>query len=161
MLWVRRALVERHRFPFAGWLRVEHPERMENRRLELRHTAQAAEVGTFAFDVPLRLGAALRLLESVGFDAIHRRIVELTDRLRAGLASLGITPLTPDDPAIRSGITSFPVADPEDFVAALAERQVIASPRRGAVRVALHACNDEADVDAALEAIRQVARAAD
>ena len=156
IFWARREVLARHRFPFAGWLSVEHAERMDNRSLQLLQTAQAAEVGTFAFDAPLRLGAALEVLGGPGFDAIHARIVALTDELRRGLRTLGFAPLTPDDPDVRSGITSFPVADPEAFVAALAARDVFASPRRGAVRVSLHAYNDAGDVARTLEAIEAV-----
>lgn len=155
-LWLRQELIARHRFPFAGWLSVEQPERMDNRALQLRQTAQAAEVGTYAFDAPLRLGAALDVLGGQGFDAIHERIVGLTSELRAGLRTLSLSPLTPDDLDVRSGITSFPVNDPEAFVAALAARNVFASPRRGAVRIALHAYNDDGDVARTLEAIESL-----
>ena len=158
MFWGREELLSRHRFPFAGWLSVENAERMDNRSLDLRRGARAAEVGTFAFDAPLRIGAALRLLGGFGFDAIHERIVSLTDELRAGLRAIGLQPLTPDDHASRSGTTSFAVAAPEPFVAALAARGVIASPRRGSVRIALHAYNDERDLARTLAAIAEAAR---
>ena len=158
MFWGREELLSRHRFPFAGWLSVENAERMDNRSLELRRGARAAEVGTFAFDAPLRIGAALRLLGNFGFDAIHERIVSLTDELRAGLRAIGLQPLTPDNHASRSGTTSFAVAAPEPFVAALAARDVIASPRRGSVRIALHAYNDERDLARTLAAIGEAAR---
>ena len=157
MLWVRQERLDGKRFPFAGWLSTKHPERMENRTLDLQTGARAAEMGTPAFDGPLRLGAALRLLGGVGFDAIQQRIVGLTDQLRAGLRRLGIEPLTPDDPAIRSGITSFLVGDPDRFAQGLAARNVWASVRSGAVRVSLHAYNDEGDVARTLEAVGQLA----
>lgn len=158
MLWVRQERLEGARFPFAGWLSMRHPERMDNRTLAYEPTARVAEMGTPAFDAPLRLGAALRLLGGVGFEAIHARILSLTDELRAGLRRLGIQPLTPDDPAIRSGITSFRVADPERFAQGLSERNVWASVRSGAVRISLHAYNDGADVARVLDAVEQLAR---
>lgn len=152
MLWLRRHWL-RHRLPLAGWLSAIHAQRMENRTLELRDDARVAEIGSSSLEVPLRIGAALELLHGAGIDAIHRRILSLTDRLRAGLRQRGIEPLTPDDPAIRSGITSFASPDAEGVVERLATAGVIASARRGAVRIALHAYNDERDVDRTLEAL--------
>lgn len=155
MLWVRQSILDAHRFPFAGWQSTAHPELMDNRVLELPHEARAAELGTPAFDAPIRLGAALRLLGDVGYEAIHQRIVELTDGLRAGLRRLGLPPLTPDDPAIRSGITSVEMPGAEKVVEALAASGVFASARRGSLRLALHAYNDEEDVERTLQALGQ------
>ena len=156
MLWVRRELLDAHRLPFAGWLSTVDPGAMDNRALALRREASAVEVGTPAFEAPLRLGAALELLGQVGFAAIHERIVALTDLLRAGMRRLRIEPLTPDDPAIRTGITSFAAPDATAQVAALAARGIFASARQGAVRLSLHAYNDEADVERTLQGLEQV-----
>lgn len=156
LLAVRREILAAHRFPFAGWTSVEQPFDMDNRRLSLKSTAAAAEVGTFAFDTAIRLGAALDVLMDPGFERIHERIVELTDRLRAGLRELGLEPITPDDRASRSGITCVKVADPAAAATSLAARQIFSSPRRGTLRIALHAYNDEADVDRTLEALRSI-----
>lgn len=158
IFYVREPLLSELRLPVAGWTSVVHPELMENRRLELRREASAVEVGCHAFDAVMRLGASLDLLLAPGFTRIHEYILELGGELRDGLREIGLEPVTPDDPASRSGITSFVVPDPAGFVKALEKRKILASARQGAVRIALHAYNDSKDVQRVLEAVELLAR---
>ena len=158
VIYVRDALLSELRLPMVGWTSVSQPMLMENRRLDVRREASALEVGCHDYGAVMRLGAAVDALLAPGYARIHERIVDLTTRLREGLRELGWAPNTPDDLAVRSGITAFAAPDPAAFVAGLEKRKVLASVRQGAVRLALHAYNDEKDVKRALDAIEAVGK---
>jgi selenocysteine lyase/cysteine desulfurase len=108
-------------------------------------------------------GEAVRLMQSLGFDAVEERANELADRLRAGLAvTAGCTLTGP-----RSGSAACALAavsldgwEPRSVVEALWERWRIAARAvvfPPAVRFSTHVFNTEAEIDATLEAIRTLA----
>lgn len=158
LIYIKDALLAELRLPVVGWTSVGRPELMENRRLDIRREASALEVGCHSYDAILRLGASLDLLLQAGYERIHERICELTTALRSGLRALQLFPTTPDDLLHRSGITAFTVPDPVAFVAFLEKRKILASVRQGAVRLSLHAYNDEKDVKAILAGCEAAAK---
>lgn len=87
--------------------------------------------------------ASLELLLAVGVDALHEHAVGLADRFRAGMGL----------PPGRSAIVSLGTS--ADVLPALAEAGVKAAGRAGRVRLSFHVCNDEADVDRAVEVLRR------
>jgi L-cysteine/cystine lyase len=113
---------------------------------------------------PLLAGVveAVKLLRETRVDAIEARILELSTRLLDGLEGIeGVEVRTPLDPALRSGLVTFTIGDldPNETCAALWQlRQVVGrvvNDKR--VRLSLAAFNDERDVDAALDAIDELA----
>ena len=85
--------------------------------------------------------AALELIGQIGVEAIHEHDVRLANRFRAGLG------LEPADSAIVS-------ADAPGAEEAFARAGVMAAARAGRLRASFHLYNTEADVDAALAALR-------
>jgi selenocysteine lyase/cysteine desulfurase len=85
--------------------------------------------------------AALEVIGQIGVEAIREHDVRLANRFRAGLG------LEPSDSAIVS-------ADMPGAEAAFARAGVMAAARAGRLRASFHLYNTEADVDAALAALR-------
>jgi selenocysteine lyase/cysteine desulfurase len=86
---------------------------------------------------------ALELVVAIGVEAIHAHDVALANRFRAGLG------LPPSDSAIV-------VAEVPDGWARLGRAGITAAERGGRLRTSWHLYNDEADVDAALDALAGV-----
>jgi selenocysteine lyase/cysteine desulfurase len=116
--------------------------------------ARRLEVGTAAAAPYVGLRTALERLAAVGVDAVEDRIRSLTGLLRTEL---------PDDALVsprgfESGLVVVDDDDPARTAARLADRDVyvrsIADPE--AIRVSVHAYNDEADVRAFCEAFEAV-----
>ncbi len=83
---------------------------------------------------------ALELVNRIGVDAVYAHDVALANRFRAGLG------MQPSDSAIVS-------VDVPDAGARLEHAGIVASMRGGRLRVSWHVYNDDADVDATLDAL--------
>ncbi len=90
------------------------------------------------------------MTEFGGMDAVERRVLGLTAKLRASLQEHGHTVLSDPDPARMSGITSVQVPDSEGFAEFARSRNVWVVPQMGivpgaqAVRVSPHFfCNGD------------------
>lgn len=122
--------------------------------------------GFVAYEHQFAVADAVAFHESIGRTRIAARLAELNGRVRRGLAAIpGITVHTPLDPALAAGITCFEVAGlaPEAVVARLAERRIHATTSPYAVsyaRLAAGIMNRPDEIDAALAAVAELARAA-
>jgi L-cysteine/cystine lyase len=121
------------------------------------------EMATHSGPVLAGVVEAARLLHETGLPDIEARLLALSSRLTEGLQRIqGVTIRGPLDPALRSALVTFTVADldPNETAAALWQlRRIVGrvvNDKR--VRLSLAIFNDESDVDAALEAIEQLAR---
>jgi selenocysteine lyase/cysteine desulfurase len=83
---------------------------------------------------------ALELVNRIGVEAVYAHDVALANRFRAGLG------IAPSDSAIVS-------VDLPDAAQRLQRAGIAAAVRGGRLRVSCHVYNDEADVDAALDAL--------
>ncbi|MDQ6918253.1 MAG: aminotransferase class V-fold PLP-dependent enzyme [Candidatus Dormibacteraeota bacterium] len=100
---------------------------------------------------------SLRLLNSVGIEAIDAHNMRLAHRFRAGLEELAIE-TEPFPEAERSPVLAMTLPDPEATIARLADAGVIGALRADGVRLGFHVFNNESDVDRALEALAWVKR---
>ena len=129
------------------------------------------EAGTMPIAEAVGLAAAIDYLEALGMDAVRRHEVALTryalDRLRERYGD-GITIFGPEDMTVRGGVISFSYKGihPHDLSQVLDQRGVCiraghhcAKPlmRRMGVtataRASLYVYNDEADIDALVDAL--------
>jgi selenocysteine lyase/cysteine desulfurase len=116
----------------------------------------AALIGGFA--------EAMRLLRSVGFDAIEARSSELASRMKGGLAEMSGCRLTgPSDDDVSSSLVAVALEgwEPAAIVEQLWERWRIgarAVNNPPAVRFSVAAFNTEEEVDTALEAVKTLVR---
>jgi cysteine desulfurase / selenocysteine lyase len=104
--------------------------------------------------------AALAVFDDFGADAIYARNRELVTQLRAAVTEIGWDPIELPE-RNRSTIVSVPFgdADPAQLLAALSEREVIASARDGHLRLSVHFYNHEDDIDRLATALRSIKRA--
>jgi len=171
VLWGRREVLERMPPFLVGGGMVD--------RVELTGASWAApprrfEAGTPPIAQAVGLGAALDWMTELPWAAIRAREARLTRRLIDGLEPLpGVRILGPRDDAARAPIVSFDVegVHPHDLVQVLDERDVAvrgghhcARPLMAALgveactRASLALYNDEADVDALIEALAHALR---
>ncbi len=155
------AIDARHRWPgglpVQGWRSARVPYDLHFDRLDPTPTAEGLELGNVPFPTAFALGEALDLLNGLGQDAIALRLVDLGQRLHAGLDRLAIPVLSTREPAHMSGITIARIPDATTIVQALASKQIRVS-RRGAdeLRISVHVTTLEADIDSFLTALADV-----
>jgi len=113
------------------------------------------------------LNASLSLFLEMGAEAIEARISELVDDLIERLRRARVEILSPADPAVRSGIVTvkvpFDLTQTEE-VRRLEDRlrtaQIVAHPRGGGLRFAVHFFNTPEDLDAAVAFVAELWREA-
>jgi len=123
------------------------------------------QFGTGSVAVVEGLEAALRFIGRIGMARIERWDAGLTQRLRAGLASIpAVRIASPADPRLAAAITTFRVNGMkakalQDALWAKQVRVRAQNDERG-VRLSAHMYVSPADVDRALDVVRDVARKA-
>jgi selenocysteine lyase/cysteine desulfurase len=137
----------------SGWWNIRAGERYLDYRLEQVSGSRRYEPGTLPTGNVSALSAALDLLEEMGIETVRRRIAETVSALSDGLEARGWTIRTPKP--FASGILAAapPSGDARTMAKTLEERDVIVSPREGAVRFAPHAGNDVSEVERLLQTI--------
>jgi selenocysteine lyase/cysteine desulfurase len=151
-LYISKGAIERIAPPYAAKFSFTSLDRTVP-ELELAPDARRFEYGNPNFlGIWVQRNSA-RIIREVGLDRIEQRVRGLSDRLIAGLDTLGIRVRTPRKWENRAGIISMDFGkNARDLVDWLADRRVIVSDRDGFVRASLYACNNEADIDAFLNA---------
>jgi selenocysteine lyase/cysteine desulfurase len=91
------------------------------------------------------LNASLEFLESIGWEAIHRRVADLTGRLLAVLEERGFDVVTPRE--TRAGIVSVRHAAAATLVRDLAAESIHVEDRDALVRASPYFYNSEDDID--------------
>ncbi|MFF9487668.1 aminotransferase class V-fold PLP-dependent enzyme [Streptomyces sp. NPDC014676] len=131
----------------ASWVAAESPwDSCYGPVAELARSARRFDSSPALFTYA-GLRASLELLEEIGVDTVRAHDLALADRFRAGLATLGHTPV----PSPGSPIVSVPGLghlQPE-----LAEAGIAVSNRAGHLRASFHLYNTAADVDRLLDAL--------
>jgi cysteine desulfurase / selenocysteine lyase len=154
VLFVRRDLAEQLQPSIVGWLSVEGWHDFAPREPVWRSGAGRFETGTPNLAGIYGLGAAFELLAEIGLDAISERVLDLTERLRCGLAQSGYRIYGPTARRTSSGIVTF-LPRGEESADALMQRfeahGIIVSVRSGMLRVSPHFYNSEAEIDRVLE----------
>jgi len=152
-LYVRRDLVTRFEPTITGWFGRVNPFAFRIDEIDWPATASRFESGTPPVPNAYAALAALDLLERFGYEAIGRQIDRLVARYVAGARDAGFVVRTPDEPARRGPLVVVQSVDAPALVQRLAGRGIIASCRGNGLRVAFHAYNNDADVDAVLQAL--------
>jgi cysteine desulfurase/selenocysteine lyase len=140
----------------AGWNTVVNPIEWERLHFnELKPNADRYEEGTPSLLATAALGASIALLETVGVDAIEKRVLELAAYTRKLLTERGCCILSPEASAQQTGIIAFrhSTLSNETVLEAVAAQKVIAAVRCGNVRFAPHAYINETDIEKAVAAI--------
>ena len=155
-VFVDRSLVEHVHPPLLGWRSTTEAFDFDRIHFELQDTAGRYEEGSLSYPLIAGFSAALALLEEAGIEAVAAHATELVDHLARRLEPLGCT--TEPAPEHRRHILVFrhPRADPEQLLEGLADRGVIASLRRGGVRLSPHLYNTHAEMEQVGRAVQDV-----
>ena len=152
-LYVDRDLLARLRPVLVGWHSVEDPFAFDGTRFDLRSDASRLEEAAPSFPLVYGLGAAVEMLLDAGVADVASHITGLLDRAANALEAIGceVSPA----PEHRAGILMIkPAADVDALAEACAERNIAVSVRRGRLRLSPHLYNNEDDIDALVELLR-------
>ena len=152
-LYVDRDLLARLRPVLVGWHSVEDPFAFDGNRFDLRADASRLEEAAPSFPLVYGLGAAVEMLLDAGVADVASHITGLLDRAANALEAIGceVSPA----PEHRAGILMIkPAADVDALAEACAERNIAVSVRRGRLRLSPHLYNNEDDIDALVELLR-------
>jgi cysteine desulfurase/selenocysteine lyase len=156
-LFISRRVVDRLQSVLHGWKSVTDADTYLPYHFNPRPDAAKFEPGSPPQLGTHALGAAIDLLLEVGPANIEQHVLEITDRLAAGLRARGAEIVSPWECDARSGIVVFRLGDdPQRLSAALNQRGFIVRMRGGGIRVAPHFYNDEDDIDRFLAALDQL-----
>ena len=152
-LYVDRDLLAHLRPVLVGWHSVEDPFAFDGTRFDLRADASRLEEAAPSFPLVYGLGAAVEMLLDAGVADVASHITGLLDRAANALEAIGceVSPV----PEHRAGILMIkPAADVDALAEACAERNIAVSVRRGRLRLSPHLYNNEDDIDALVELLR-------
>jgi selenocysteine lyase/cysteine desulfurase len=152
-LYVRRDLVERFEPTVTGWFGRVDPFAFRIDAIDWPARAARFEGGTPPVPNAYAALAALDLLDRVGYPAIGARVEALTSRFGDAARAAGYLVRTPADAARRGPLVVVQSLDGPQLVARLSARGIVASCRGNGLRVAFHAYNTDADVDAVIDAL--------
>jgi selenocysteine lyase/cysteine desulfurase len=150
LLFVRREWIDRLRPIGVGWHSVVGSYNAPEVAFELKPSAQRWEGGSFNMPGLLTFGASVELFLEWGLDATSRRICDRAEAVREAAASAGWSVYGSPRAADRSSIVVLerPGVDPSEAARRLrAQHQVVASCRRGRLRLSPHVYNNEDDVN--------------
>jgi cysteine desulfurase / selenocysteine lyase len=141
----------------AGWMSGK-PAAGELRRtsFEPRDDAMRMTLGNPSLPGAYVVDNGLSYLLGAGIERIEAHVLELSGRLREGLAELGLQVLTPAEPERRAGNVCIARSDGPRFLRGLADHGVLVWEADGRVRYSTHLFNDGDDVERALDATRRV-----
>jgi cysteine desulfurase/selenocysteine lyase len=152
VLYVRQEVQDRIRPVEFGWTNVAKYADYASRDLTLRPDAARYECGTLNTIGCYGLRAALEFILEVGVENIAPAIQALGDRLTEGALARGYEVLGKRTSATGAGIVSVrhPNKDSHLVVRRLKDRQMIAAPRQGWVRMAPHFYISPQEIDCVL-----------
>lgn len=133
---------------------------------ELQPDSRRFEVGSFNLAGAYAADASLDLLLDLGMEQTEKRVLCLAAMLHEGLTAAGISPAVPGSGPEQSHILTLGHLDAgghgfsrdamiEPLSAHLTACNVVHTIRRGQLRFAIHAYNDEADIERTLACVRE------
>jgi selenocysteine lyase/cysteine desulfurase len=152
--YVRKDVVESVTPLATGWFAQASPFAMDIFHNDPAPNANRLQAGTPPVPNCYAAEAGLDIILEVGIEAIDARVRELTGRCMDQLTAEGFKLATPREDAHRGPSIAIRSTDENALVAKLAERNIVTSCRDGNVRTMFHFYNNDADVQALIEALR-------
>lgn len=137
-----------------GWKSVKRATRFSEWDFELKEQANVVEEGSPNTIGLMALGASLKLIQSLGLEAIRERNLTLRDRAVEELTDLGFRcPSNSWDQVHLSPIIAMdhPDLDMSTLASACEDNHIQASLRDGQLRISLHFFNNDDDIDKLLD----------
>jgi selenocysteine lyase/cysteine desulfurase len=154
ILYVRKQHLSTLDPPFVSWCSMEEPFATYRPGAPMRADARRFEYACLPTATVYGMDACLRMLLETGTETMAGRILELTDRLVAGLSERGWAVDSPREiPAECSGIVRahHPDQAAEGVVEQLEQRGISVAARGGGIRFSPHAWNTPDEVDTLLD----------
>ena len=162
VLYVGQHVRDRLRPLEAGWASVAHRGDWSKLDLVWDDSARRFEGGSPNECGIAGLGGSLDVIMATGVERIWAHVDMLCERLVQRLkATAAVRVLSDRTGDGRSGITTFVVdgVRSTDIAARLEEDGFVCAPRGGGIRISPHGYNDEAEIDALVDAVSLLARA--
>ncbi len=132
----------------------------------LQPDSRRFEVGSYNLAGAYAADTSLDLLFGLGTPEIEKRVLRLAGNFNEGLASIGMTPAVPADGPEQSHVLTVGKLDAgghgfstdpkiEPISVHLTESRVFHSIRRGQLRFAIHAYNNDSDIQHAIDCVRE------
>jgi len=156
LFYCRRELLGRLRPTTVGWACMKNALEFGTYQFEFLDDVRRFDCGSYNLAGVYGLGAAIELLLEVGIDAIARHVLELTDRLVAGVVAKGYRVVSSRRPGEASGIVAF-TSDRHDHNEIQrrleAEHRIIIVVREGRLRSSPHFYNTPQEIDQLIDAL--------
>jgi selenocysteine lyase/cysteine desulfurase len=151
-----RALIEPTVYSWRSHRDWRNVDSLHHGAPELPEEAARYEGGIQNFSGLFAMGAALELMLELGKEAVLDRIARLSALARITLAQAGAEVPGESNPLFASPIVTgrFPGLDPSPLAVHLREQGVAVAARKGYLRVSPHFFNDEDDIAALGEMVR-------
>ena len=156
IFFVRKEIQGHLRPTSIGWMSMKEPFNFNRYQFEFADSARRYDSGSYNLAGIYALGGAVELISELGVENISRRLLELTDRLVAGLRTKGYRVLSSRQPGEGSGIVSFfsDVHAPQPIQSHLqAEHRIVIAVRAGRLRSSPHVYNTEREIDQLVECL--------
>jgi len=158
-LYVRPEIVETLRPTVTGWFGRANPFAFDAKSLDWSPTASRFDTGTPPVINAYVARAGMEIINAVGPARIRAWLEVLGARLIDGGRERGLTLHGTDDMRCKTATTAFVVRDSHAVEEAMRARGVIAAARGNVIRLAPHFYNTIDDIDRALDALAEIARA--
>jgi selenocysteine lyase/cysteine desulfurase len=155
-MYVRRDLISGLEPSIAGWFGHRDQFAFNPHEMVYKETAGRFETGTPSVSAIYAGTEGLRIVNDIGADAIRQRTSELTSRLVSSLRERGFKLRVPPDDEHHASITMIEMDDPGPVVDGLAERDIIADFRPGALRASPYFYNTPDDIDTFVDALTEI-----
>ncbi len=152
-LYVRKELLNSLNPITAGWFSQTNIFAMDIYHNTPSPTARRFESGTPPVPNTYAAVAGIKLVQSVGVEAIERQIGELTGALKEGAMKRGFNLVSPVDPAKHGALITVRSHKVDLLEKWLARDGIIVSHRDDNLRISPHFYNDMHDVDCVIDAL--------
>jgi len=156
IFYVRKELQGHLRPTNIGWMSVKEPLNFGRYNLDFADSAKRYDSGSYNLAGIYGLGGAIELIQEIGLERISHRVLQLTDRLAAGLCDKGYRIFSPRTPTEASGILTFfsDLHDHDQIQRHLqSEHRIVIAVRCGRLRASPHCFNTEREIDQLIEAL--------
>jgi kynureninase len=156
-LYVRRELWPSLEPKLTGWMAHQQPFAFEPGPQQYAPDAFRFLHGTPNIPGLYAARSGYEIIEEVGVAAIRAKSIRQTGRLIELARQAGFAVNSPLDPARRGGVVTLDVPDGQNVVDELARRGILVDYRPGSgIRLAPHFYTEDAELDAAIAAIREL-----
>lgn len=156
-IYVRPELVARLEPAETGWFGQENPFSFDLKNLDYARTARRTQSGTPPVTAAFAARAGMELLLEVGLDRVGQQIDFLSAYCMRRALEKGMDVMSPLDVRKKGATTAIRVpGDSHGVEMALKQRNVVASARGPALRIAPHFFNTTEDIETALDQLSLV-----